>query len=137
MPETTTAAARCEVVTLGECLVALVAMDVGPLAEVGVFGRHVAGAEANVAVGLARLGHRVAFVGRVGADGLGTAILRGLRGAGVVVDWLRVDADAPTGLVIRERRALGPADVLYRRTSSAGSPPRPRGRRCGRTGRGL
>ena len=42
-----------EVVTLGECLVALVAAGPGPLAESTVFERHVAGAEANAAVGLA------------------------------------------------------------------------------------
>jgi 2-dehydro-3-deoxygluconokinase len=110
-----------EVLTIGECLVALVAAELGPLAEVATFGRHVAGAEANVAVGLARLGHRAAFIGRVGADGFGTAITRTLRGAGVGVDWLTVDADGPTGHLFRERRALGPAEIVYARTASAGS----------------
>jgi 2-dehydro-3-deoxygluconokinase len=110
-----------EVVTLGECLVALVAAELGPLAEATTFVRHVAGAEANVAVGLARLGHRPAFIGRVGADGFGTAVVRGLRGAGVGVDWLSVDAGGPTGHLFRERRALGPAEVVYLRTDSAGS----------------
>ena len=110
-----------EVVTLGECLVALVASGPGPLAEVGGFERHIAGAEANVAVGLARLGHSVEYIGRVGDDGFGTAILRKLRGEGVGVERLRVDPEAPTGLMIRERRALGAAQVLYYRTGSAGS----------------
>ncbi len=110
-----------EVVTIGECLVALVATELGPLAEVATFGRYVAGAEANVAVGLARLGHRSAFIGRVGADGFGTAIVRALRGAGVGVEWLSVDAGGPTGLLFRERRALGPAEVAYARMGSAGS----------------
>src|SRR5205823_6092813 len=77
-------AASAEVLTLGECLVALVASETGPLAETSVFESHVAGAEANVAVGLTRLNHRVAYIGRVGADGFGTAILRRLRGEGVV-----------------------------------------------------
>jgi 2-dehydro-3-deoxygluconokinase len=115
------AQATVEVVTLGECLAALVAAAPGSLAETAVFERHVAGAEANLAVGLARLGHRVAFVGRVGADGFGTAIVRRLRGEGVNVDHLVVDEAAPTGLMIRERRVLGPAQVLYYRTTSAGS----------------
>lgn len=112
--------AGAEVVTLGECLVALVASTPGPLAETGTFERHVAGAEANLAVGLARLGHRVAYIGRVGADGFGTAIVRRLRGEGVNVSHLAVDA-APTGVMIRERRAVGPAQVLYYRSGSAGS----------------
>ena len=107
--------------TLGECLVALVAGAAGPLAETTVFERHVAGAEANAAVGLARLGHSVAYIGRVGSDGFGTAIVRKLRGEGVDVEHLVVDDTAPTGLMIRERRALGAAHVLYYRSGSAGS----------------
>jgi 2-dehydro-3-deoxygluconokinase len=110
-----------EVVTLGECLASLVAAEVGPLAEATTFRRHVAGAEANVAVGLVRLGHPVAFIGRVGDDGFGTAILRRLRGEGVDTRCVRVEPDAGTGIMFRERRAVGPSEVVYRRAGSAGS----------------
>ena len=110
-----------EVVTLGECLVALVAAAPGPLAEVGSFERHVAGAEANVAVGVARLGHPSAFIGHVGDDGFGQVIVRRLKGEGVDVSALGVDSSAPTGLLVRERRLLGPAEVLYYRRGSAAS----------------
>jgi 2-dehydro-3-deoxygluconokinase len=109
-----------EVVTLGECLIALVAEAPGPLAESPTFSRHVAGAEANFAVGLARLGHGVAYIGRVGADGFGTTIVRRLRGEGVEIRFLRTH-DAPTGLMVRERRVLGPSAVVYHRRGSAGS----------------
>jgi len=109
------------VVTLGECMVSLIAAEVGPLSEATNFQRHLAGAEANVAVGLARLGCRVAFLGRVGNDGFGTAVTRGLRGEGVDVTQLYVDTKAPTGVMFRERRALGPAQVVYARKGSAGS----------------
>lgn len=108
-------------VTLGECLVALVATARGPLAESTTFERHVAGAEANVAVGLARLGHEVAYVGRVGADAFGTAVVRRLRGEGVDVEHLVADPDAATGVIVRELRDLGPAEVIYHRAGSAGS----------------
>jgi len=110
-----------EVVTLGECLVAFVATTPGPLADATTFDRFVVGAEANVAVGLARLGHSVAFIGRVGADGFGEAIARRLRGEGVDISDLAIDPDAPTGLMFRERRVLGPAQVVYARNGSAGS----------------
>jgi 2-dehydro-3-deoxygluconokinase len=110
-----------EVVTLGECLASFVATKPGPLADAIDFERHVAGAEANVAVGLARLGHSVAYLGRVGADGFGTAIVRRLRGEGVNVGHLAVDDEAPTGVMFRERRGLGPIDVAYHRAGSAGS----------------
>ncbi len=110
-----------EVVTLGECLISLIATAPGSLAEAAAFERHIAGAEANVAVGLARLGHRVAYIGRVGGDGFGTAILRRLRGEGVDVGHLSVDGDGATGLMLRERRVLGAAQVVYARAGSAGS----------------
>jgi 2-dehydro-3-deoxygluconokinase len=110
-----------EIVTLGEALVSFVATTPGPLAEARAFERHIAGAEANVAVGLARLGHSVAFIGRVGPDGFGTAIRRHLRGEGVDVRHLTTDPEATTGIMFRERRALGAVDVLYARAGSAGS----------------
>jgi 2-dehydro-3-deoxygluconokinase len=110
-----------EVIVVGEPLVALLAAGAAPLADVETFTRHVAGAEANVAVGLARLGHGVLFVGRVGDDGLGRAIVRRLRGEGVVVSGLTVDPDGRTGLLVRERRAVAPSEVLYHRAASAGS----------------
>jgi 2-dehydro-3-deoxygluconokinase len=110
-----------EVVTFGECLVAFVASTPGPLAEATTFERFVVGAEANVAVGLARLGHSVAYIGRVGADGFGDAIARRLRGEGIDISDLAIDPDAPTGIMFRERRAIGPAQVVYARSGSAGS----------------
>ena len=110
-----------DVLTLGEPLVAFVAVEGGSLADATTYSRHVAGAETNLAVGLARLGVRAGIVGRVGDDGLGTAILRRLRAEGVDVAGLTVEAGSPTGLLIRERRALGPSEVLYRRSGSAGS----------------
>jgi 2-dehydro-3-deoxygluconokinase len=110
-----------DVVTFGECLASLVATSPGPLAEVTGFERFVAGAEANVAVGLARLGHSVAFIGRVGDDGFGVAIRRRLRGEGIDTTWLTTDPAGPTGVMFRERRAVGPSHVVYARTGSAGS----------------
>jgi 2-dehydro-3-deoxygluconokinase len=109
------------VIVVGEPLVALLASGSAPLADVESFSRHVAGAEANVAVGLARLGHRALFVGRVGDDGFGLAIVRRLRGEGVDVSCLVVDPARRTGLLVRERRVLGLSEVLYHRSGSAGS----------------
>jgi 2-dehydro-3-deoxygluconokinase len=114
-----------EVVTLGEALMALVAREAGPLAEATTFEAHVGGAEANVAVGLVRLGHPTAFIGRVGDDGFGTAIRRHLRGEGVDVTMLATDPAAPTGVLVRERRLFGAAAVTYLRNGSAGSRIRP------------
>ena len=110
-----------EVVTLGEALVALVADEGRPLVDPGSFTPFVAGAEANVAMGLARLGRSVSFIGRVGADGLGQMVRNGLRGEGVDVRWLSDDPAAPTGALARDRRSLPPAEVVYLRRGSAAS----------------
>lgn len=110
-----------EVVTIGEVLVALVAADTGPLREATNFRRHIVGAESNLAVGLSRLGHRTAYVGRVGADAFGAAIVNRLRGEGVDVAHLAEQPDAWTGLLFRERRGIGPSEVFYQRSGSAGS----------------
>jgi 2-dehydro-3-deoxygluconokinase len=110
-----------EVVTLGEAFIGLVAGGGRSLADAETFRRYVIGSEANTAVGLARLGRRVAFVGRVGADGLGTAILRRLRGEGVDVAHVTVDPEGATGLMLRERRELGASEAVYHRRGSAGS----------------
>jgi 2-dehydro-3-deoxygluconokinase len=110
-----------EVVTLGECLISFIATARGPLAESAVFERTVTGAEANVAVGLARLGRSVAYVGRVGADAFGAVVRRRLQGEGVNVSHLVTDAAAPTGVMFRELRDLVPMEVIYHRAGSAAS----------------
>ena len=95
-----------DVVTLGEALVALVADEGRPLSAAGTFTPFVAGAEANVAMGLARLDRSVAYIGRVGADGLGQMVRTGLRGEGIDVRWLSDDPAAPTGALARDRRSF-------------------------------
>ena len=55
------------------------------------------------------------------ADGFADAIRWRLRGEGVDTTHLDSDPDAPTGLMFRERRGLGPAQVVYVRRGSAGS----------------
>ncbi|MGQ4512756.1 PfkB family carbohydrate kinase [Streptomyces sp. DW26H14] len=91
----------------------------GPLTAGGQATTTVAGAESNVAVGLARLGHRAAWAGRVGADEPGRAVLRALRGEGVDTGHATTDDTAPTGAMLRERRVADLARVHYWRTGSA------------------
>ena len=110
-----------ELVTLGETMALFLADQPGPLREVVTFRRLVAGAEANVAIGVCRLGHTAGWIGRVGEDDLGRAILFRLRGEGVDLSHARSDPEAPTGLVVRERREVGPIEVAYYRRGSAAS----------------
>lgn len=93
----------------------------GPLRHAHRFVRSVGGAESNVAIGLVRLGHRAQWVGRLGADPFGSAILASLRGEGVDVAAARLDSGAPTGVLFKERRAGGDSAVYYYRAGSAAS----------------
>jgi ribokinase len=58
------------------------------------------GKGANQAVAAARLGARVAMVGRVGDDAAGARLRDGLAAEGVAVEHVAVDHDAPTGMAL-------------------------------------
>lgn len=108
-----------DVVTFGEPMVLLLAADDLPLPMAQRFDYGLAGAESNLATGLARLGHRVAYFGRVGADSFGERIRQTLRAEGIDVDGLVDDLDRPTGLLIRDSPQGRPITVEYRRAGSA------------------
>lgn len=110
-----------EVVTFGEAMGLLLADDGLPLRRARSFRRSIAGAELNLAVGLARLGHRVAFGGRVGDDPFGEDVRATLLAEGVGAAALRVDPDAPTGLLTRDRDGHRRIRVVFHRAGMAGS----------------
>ncbi|WNF01810.1 sugar kinase [Streptomyces luomodiensis] len=93
----------------------------GPLAVGAEARTTIAGAESNVAIGLARLGHRAAWAGLVGDDEPGRLILRTLRGEGVDTTHAGARPEAPTGGMLRERRVADLVRVHYWRSHSAAS----------------
>jgi 2-dehydro-3-deoxygluconokinase len=109
------------IVTVGEVLAVLDATEPGPLRHATSFRLTVAGPEANVAIGAARLGAPVAYAGRVGDDEFGRLTLRTLRGEGVDVSGVHTDAGASTGLMVKEHRLPRMAAMTYYRAGSAGS----------------
>ncbi|WP_231901745.1 sugar kinase [Microbacterium sp. T32] len=78
------------------------------------------GAESNVAVGVARLGGRAVWMGRLGDDVAGRRICRELRAEGVELR-VTVDAEASTGSMMKTEIAPGRVGVQYWRAGSAGS----------------
>ena len=70
-------------VFFGELLIRLTAPGNELLMQSPALSLHVGGAEANVAIGLAHLGHGCAMVSRVPANALGRGALAAVRGAGV------------------------------------------------------
>ncbi len=110
---------RPDVVTVGESMVAF--RWAGPFALGAPLVARLAGAESNVAIGLARLGHRVRWAGRVGQDAWGDLVLRELRAEGVDTATAHRDPGAPTGLMFTETRTADVVRVDYRRAGCAGS----------------
>ncbi|MFI6647969.1 sugar kinase [Streptomyces sp. NPDC050529] len=110
-----------EVVVCGEAMLLLLAEPGVPLEHALAFRRSVAGAESNVAAGLARLGHTVRWLGRVGDDPAGRAVLAQLRAQGVDSSYVITDPEAPTGVLMRDSHPARAIDVQYLRTGSAAS----------------
>lgn len=111
---------RREIVTLGETMALVRAVEDGSLSHVRDARFGIGGAESNVAIGLARLGVPAAWLGRLGDDGFGRRVARELRAEGVRVVGI-LDPDAPTGLMVKETPRPGRTSVLYYRSGSAGS----------------
>lgn len=112
---------RFDVATIGELLGVFTPMKIGPVENVAHFEKGVGGAEVNVAIGLARLGRNVAWVGHVGADPLGREGMRALQCEGVDTSRARIDDKAPTGLYIKELSGSDDATSYYYRAGSAAS----------------
>jgi 2-dehydro-3-deoxygluconokinase len=110
--------AAVDLLTFGESMVSL--RSAGPLSAGGSLAMHVAGAESNVAVGVARLGHSVTWAGAVGADPHGEYILRQLRSEGIGTQC-RVDQSRSTGVMFLEQRTADVTRAFYYRAGSAGS----------------
>lgn len=111
-----------DVVTLGEALVLLAADQPGPLAAVQSFTSYTAGAETNVAVGLARLGLRVGWASRLGDDAYGNELLQAFRQEGVDCQQVALVAGERTGFMYKGRVDDGTdPPIEYHRAGSAAS----------------
>jgi 2-dehydro-3-deoxygluconokinase len=108
-------------VTLGETMALLAAPRIGLLRHMHSLDLSVAGAESNLAVGVRRLGHDAVWISRVGDDEFGRLVTGTLAGEGVDIGHVTVDGAAPTGLMVKERRADSVTRVLYYRAGSAAS----------------
>lgn len=110
---------RPGLLTFGEGL-AVFATASGKLRHATTVDVGIAGSEAIVAIGVARLGVPAAWAGRVGADEPGALVLSRLREDGVDTSAAMTDRRANTGLMLKDFRT---ADVLrtafYRNGSAA------------------
>jgi len=109
-----------DAICLGELLIDFVCpvVDVS-LAEAPRFAKAPGGAPANVAVGLARHGLRVGFIGKVGADPFGDFLERTLQAAGVDTAYLQRSPTARTTLAFVATRSDGRKDITFYRNPGA------------------
>jgi 2-dehydro-3-deoxygluconokinase len=110
-----------DLIVLGEALVSLIPENRESVRRSRHLRRFTGGTEVNVAVAASRLGHKVTWIGRLGDDLPGQAILDDLCQEGVLLDQVVIDGSRPTGLLVREAVPLSPARVSYARAHSAGS----------------
>ncbi|WP_260922139.1 sugar kinase [Novosphingobium sp. 9] len=79
---------------------------------------HVGGAEANVAIGLASLGHSTSMIGLIPDDGLGDTALAALRGAGVNCEGLRREPGRMGLYFLTPGASLRSSEIVYDRANS-------------------
>ncbi|MEV0637812.1 sugar kinase [Streptomyces sp. NPDC050619] len=91
-----------DVVCVGETMAVLSPPDGRPLAEQSTLRMAIGGAESNVACGLAGLGHRAAWLSRLGDDPFARRILAELTARGVDVTAVETDPDRPTGVYFKD-----------------------------------
>jgi 2-dehydro-3-deoxygluconokinase len=117
-----------DVVTLGEAMVLLAADEPGALEQVQHFTKRTAGAETNVAVGLARLGLRVGWQSRLGSDSMARYLLAEFTREGIDCSHVVCDPTQRTGFMFKGRRDDGGDPVIeYHRAGSAASRLQPDG----------
>lgn len=111
-----------DVVTFGEAMVLLVADRPGPLEQAQTFHKRTAGAETNVAIGLVRLGLKVGWASRLGADSMARYLLAELQREGIDCARVVCDATQRTGFQFKGRVTDGSdPPVEYHRSGSAAS----------------
>lgn len=110
-----------DILSFGETMTMLVAEQTGDLAAVRQFEKRIAGADSNVAIGLARLGFNVAWLSRVGNDSMGRFVIDSLQQQGVDCRHVQTDPAHPTGFQFKSLELDGADPVVeyFRRGSAA------------------
>lgn len=112
---------KFDVLSFGETMAMWVAEHCGDLDQVELFHKRIAGADSNVAIGLARLGFNVKWLSRVGNDSLGRFVRNTLQAEGLDCQHVATDPQHPTGFQLKSRVDDGsdPQVEYFRRGSAA------------------
>ena len=107
-----------DVTALGELLIDLTQNG---MSEQGnpILEANPGGAPCNVLACLSKLGHKAAFLGKVGKDGFGDQLAAGLRETGISTDGLLFDPQVHTTLAVVHTFADGDRDFSFYRNPGA------------------
>lgn len=109
-----------DLLTVGEPLVVFAALENNKsLADASRFQKHLAGAELNVAIGLARLGFKTEYLSTVGQDPFGDYIKKRLQAENVGHSYLTETTAAWNGFELKQRVTHGDPQTFYFRKNSA------------------
>ncbi len=90
-----------------------------PMEEVGTYHISVGGSPANIAVGAAKLGLNVGFIGKVSDDPMGRYVLNEMRKYGIDTSQIKQEKNALTSLAITEVKSAEDCSVLFYRENVA------------------
>jgi fructokinase len=109
-----------DIISLGEILIDMFPVEIGrKIADVSAFYPKPGGACANVAVAVARLGKKSAFIGKVGEDAFGYSLINTLKQNGVETRGMRVDEKNRTSLVFIAMPDENSAEFIFYRNPGA------------------
>ncbi|HEY0598427.1 sugar kinase [Sphingopyxis sp.] len=106
-------------VFFGELLIRLTAPGNELLMQSPSLGLHVGGAEANVAIGLAHLGHDCAMISRIPSNALGRGAVAAVRGAGVDCTAVTSGAGRMGLYFLSVGAGLRSSEIVYDRAGSS------------------
>ncbi|MCM3746649.1 5-dehydro-2-deoxygluconokinase [Paenibacillus pasadenensis] len=110
-----------DLIAIGRACIDLNAVEYNrPMEETMTFSKYVGGSPANIAIGLARLGVKAGFIGKIADDQHGRFIRRYMEEAGVDTAGMTVDTEGrTTGLAFTEIKSPEECSILMYRDEAA------------------
>lgn len=109
------------IILAGEPMGLFIAQSEGGLDTVSGYSMAAAGAELNVAIGLARLDLKATYITKLGEDPFGRFIIRTLKNNNIDSEFVCLTKERQTGFMLKGRVSKGDPEIFYFRKGSAAS----------------
>ena len=110
-----------EIITIGETMAVFTPKSTGYLRYIRDYELRIAGAESNLAIGVAKLNHTAGWISSLGRDEFGAFVCNSIRAEGVDTSRVVWDANHRTGIMCKQIRNASETSVFYYRDDSAAS----------------